>query len=371
MKGGVDGYRIHFIEVETGYETPRIVEAYERIKGMGIVFGFIPCSTGGVYAVTPKAFKDKIPLLHPGWGISAAASGKAFPWNFLAYATYWSAAAAIVKYIAEQEGGEAILKGKKVALVYLDIDYGRETIPVYERLSKEFGYEFVKYPIPWPGLEQAAVWTDIGLKTKPDWVITRLWGASSSVALREAARVGYPMSKILNPHPSMTETDIWAFDPQKSIGVKRATAILAGTDYPIIQEILRELYDKGKGAGPREQVGIYLYNLFVYTSGLGVAALKKAADKFGHPLTPEQIKWGYDHITYEDLKYAGIAELAPPRLKISPEDHEGGGWVCLVEWDGTKWVTITDWMVAYRDIVKELVEEAAEKFMKEHPELYK
>jgi branched-chain amino acid transport system substrate-binding protein len=369
-KGGVDGYQIVLSEIETGYETPRIVEAYERTKGMGIVFAFLPYSTGGVYAVTPKAFKDKIPILHGGYGISAAAYGKAFPWNFLGAPTYWSGDAAIMKFIAEQEGGEAMLKGKKIAMVYLDIDYGRETLPFHEALIKEFGYELIKYPIPWPGLEQAAVWTDIALKTKPDWVNLRLWGMSTPTALREIDRVGYPMSRIISCPWSPTTTCIWAFDPEKSVGAKHWEFANTGTDFPIIREILTELYDKGEGAGPRKFVGIDLYNRMVYSTGLAIAALTLAAEKFGHPLDGDKIRWGWEHITPEAIKRAGVAELAPP-VTLTPEDHEGGGYCRITEWDGEKFVPVSDWMAPYRHIVNALVMEAAGKFIRENPHLYR
>jgi len=370
MKGGVDGYKITVMDIETGYETPRIVEAYERSKAAGTMLTFIPYSTGGTYAVTPKAFKDHIPVLHQHYGISAAAYGKAFPYNFLGAPTYWSGEAALMKFIADKEGGEANMKGKKIAIVYLDIDYGRETIPFHEELMKRLGYELIKYPIPWPGLEQSAVWTDIAEKTKPDWVILRLWGESSPTALREATRVGYPMDHIIGAAWSPTTIDVLAFDPQKSIGVKHLEFTKTGTDIPIIQEILREIYDKGKGTGPREHVGIDLYNRAVYGAGLIYTAMRVAAKHFGHPLDGEKMKWGYEHITPEALKEAGLEGLIPP-ITLTPEDHEGGGYTMVTEWNGTTWVPASDWLRPYRDIVDPLVERAAKKFMEENPELYK
>lgn len=369
-KGGVDGYKIILSEIETGYETPRIVEAYERTKGMGTVFAFYPHSTGGVYAVTPKAFKDKIPLHHGGWGISAAAYGKAFPWNFLGAATYWSGDAAIMKYIADKEGGDASLKGKKVAIVYMDVDYGRETIPFHEALTKEFGYELIKFPVPPPSLEQAAVWTDIARRSKPDWVILRMWGMSTPASLREADRVGYPMSRIIGAPWSPTTPDIWAFDKKKAVGVKHWEYANTGTDFPIITEIIRELYEKGEGAGPREFVGIDLYNRMFYLTGMAVSALKLSADKFGHPLDGDKIRWGWENINPEALKWAGVSELAPP-VTLSAEDHEGGGWARITEWNGETFVPVSEWLAPYRHIVNTQVKGAAEKFMRENPHLYK
>jgi len=74
-QGGIDGWPLRALEIETGYETPRGVEAYERAKTEGNLITFIPFSTGTTYAVTPRAFEDKIPIVHTAYGISAAANG--------------------------------------------------------------------------------------------------------------------------------------------------------------------------------------------------------------------------------------------------------------------------------------------------------
>ncbi|MFQ5592749.1 MAG: ABC transporter substrate-binding protein [Anaerolineae bacterium] len=370
LKGGVGGVPIDVMDIETGYETPRGVEAYERAKATGRMLAFIPLSTGTTYAVTPKAFEDNVVVLHTAYGISAAADGDIFPHNFLAAPTYWSGETVIMKWIQEQEGGS--LEGKKIGILYLDIDYGRETLPIHEVLAPEMGYELIKYPIPWPGLEQSAVWTTIAERDKPDWIIWRLWGDSTPTALREADRVGYPMERIVGTYWSPVAVDALAFNPEKSKGVRRIEFVTPGTDFPLIQEILRELYDKGKGAGARDQVGMELYNRGVYNVGLLVAAIQLAYEEFGHPLDGEKLAWGLERITAETLKKygMGVADFAP-EVTLTGQDHEGGGFVQVVEWDGIAFKPISDWLTPLREEVDPLVREAAQKFKEENPELYK
>ncbi|MEM7533629.1 MAG: ABC transporter substrate-binding protein, partial [Chloroflexota bacterium] len=204
--GGIDGWPVELHEIETGYETPRGVEAYERVKAAGNMIAFYPFSTGTTYAVTPSAFEDKIPILHAGYGISAAANGEAFPYNFLATPTYWTVEASTVQFIVDQVGEEA-MADQKIAMVYVDIDYGRETLPLMEVLSEELGFELQKFPIEWPGLEQSAIWTDIARRSEPDWVILRTWGQSTVVSLQEAARVGFDMGSIIGCPWSPTDQD--------------------------------------------------------------------------------------------------------------------------------------------------------------------
>src|SRR6185295_13714002 len=63
--GGVGGVKITYEECETGYATDRGVECYERLKAKGPTgaTSFNPLSTGVTFAVTDKAFADKIPII--------------------------------------------------------------------------------------------------------------------------------------------------------------------------------------------------------------------------------------------------------------------------------------------------------------------
>ena len=47
-----------------------------------------------------------------------------------------------------------------------------------------------------------------------------------------------------------------------------------------------------------------------------------------------------------------------PPLNITPQDHEGGGWVQVWQVRDGAWVPITDWIQGYRDVIMEHVEKA-------------
>jgi len=370
LKGGIDGWPVKLLEIETAYNTPRGVEAYERAKTEGNLVTFYPFSTGTTYAVTPRAFEDKIPIVHTGYGISAAANGEAFPYNFLLSPTYWTTEAATTKFIADQEGGEDALAGKKIGIVYVDIDYGRETIPLMQVLADQFGFELQLYPVEWPGLEQSAVWTDIAERGQPDWIILRTWGQSTVVSLQEAARVEYPMPQIVGCPWSPTDQDISLAGPDLAKGVRANYWTSSGTDIPVIQEILTEVHDNGKGYGPRYEVGTQLYNRGIYGVVIAAEAIRLAAAEFGHPVNGEQVKWGYEHITPDILEAAGLTGLVPPGLQTSETDHMGSTVTRIHEFDGENMVPITDWTTAYEDVVSGLIDEAAAAFKAENPELY-
>ena len=52
-------------------------------------------------------------------------------------------------------------------------------------------------------------------------------------------------------------------------------------------------------------------------------------------------------------------------IKLSCSDHEGGGAVRFQQWDGQKWVTISDWVRPDRTTLRPIIEESAAKFAKE------
>ena len=63
-------------------------------------------------------------------------------------------------------------------------------------------------------------------------------------------------------------------------------------------------------------------------------------------------------ISAKDLESLG--GVAPP-LAITPEDHEGGGWVQVFQAKGGKLVKATEWEQAYRDVLKKHLDAESKK----------
>src|SRR6187431_2904107 len=149
-RGGINGVKLAWEECETGYDTARSVECYERLKGKGASF-VQPLSTGATFAITEKAPADKISVLTVGYGRSESADGSVFKWNFPIAGTYWVAADILMQHIAKKEGGYDKLKGKKIALVYHDSPYGKEPIPLLQERGKMHGFDVQLLPVTHPG----------------------------------------------------------------------------------------------------------------------------------------------------------------------------------------------------------------------------
>lgn len=365
--GGINGVPILYEECDTAYNNDKGVECYEKMKNKGPTGAavFQPLSTGITYALLDRVRADKIPMITSGLGRADASVGSVFPYVFTMPITYWAGADAIIQYIKSEENGN--LKGKKIALVYHDSAYGKEPIKTLEYLADREGFELHLFPVPHPGLEQKATWLKIGRQLRPDYAVMWGWGVMNQTAIKEAAAVGFPREKFIGVWWSGAEPDVVpAGDAAK--GYKAAQFVLAGDDYPVHQEIYKHVYDKDKGAGPRDKVGEVTYNRGLMAAMITVEGIMKAQEKFGKkPLTGEQIQWGLEHIdlTAERIKELGMGGLVNP-MKITCADHEGGGSAIITQWTGSEWKPVSDWITPDRSgYLRKMYEESAMQYAKE------
>ena len=366
--GGVGGVKLTWEECETAYNSDRGVECYERLKNKGGGATLVqPLSTGITYRLIERATADKIPVMSMGYGRTDAADGRVFPWVFPIVTTYWGQNTAKIKYIASKEGGLDKLKGKKIANLYHESSYGKETIPILNVQAKKYGFTVKHYPVPHPGLDQKATWLSIARKFKPDWVILRGWGVMNPTALKEAARVGFPANRIVGVWWSGAEEDVIPAG-KAAVGYVAAGFHPSGSDFPLIQEIFDIVHGAGKGNISAQRVGTIYYNRGLISGIITIEAMRTAQKKFGtgKRITGEQMRWGMENlnITPAVIKALGVEGLMSP-FKVSCFDHEGGGDVKFQEWDGKKWNVITDWIKTDQSIVRPMIEASAAKYAKE------
>jgi len=356
--GGVNGVRIAFEECEFQYDTKQGVECYERLKGKSPVL-VNPFSTGVTYQLIPKAPVDKVVIHSAGYGMTASADGRWFPWVFNFPMTYWSQASAFVKYIGQQEGGPDKLKGKKIVHIFHNSPYGKEANPTLEELARRLGYELTLLPVDSPGQEQKATWLQVR-RINPDWIYISGWGVMNQVAVKEAGAHGMKMDRVIGNWWTGTESDVVpAGDAAK--GYKSMTFHAPGAGFRVHQDIFKHVYDKGKGAAKREAVGEVLYNRTVITAMLNLEAIRTAMGRFGNKaLTAEEVRWGFENLnlTEQRLEQLGMKGLTRP-LRVTCENHEGNGFALVQQWDGKSWKIVSDWIEPMRDVVRPKLEAAA------------
>jgi len=366
--GGINGVKITWEECETQYNTAKGVECYEKLKNKGPTGASIvnPYSTGITYQLIPKSAVDEIPILSMGYGRTAAADGRVFPYVFNFPTTYWSQASAFVKYVGQQEGGMDKLKGKKIALIYHNSAYGKEPIATLKALQAKFGFKLELLAVDHPGQEQKATWLQVR-RYRPDWVFMWGWGVMNQVAVKEAAAIRFPMEKFIGVWWSGSENDVIPAG-DKAIGYKSGTFHGTGAETPMHADILKHLYGGDHKAAWQNSFGQVLYNRGLVNAMYMVEAIRTAQGIHGKkPLTGKQVRDGLEQldITAARLKELGMEGFLRP-LKISCADHESGGPVIIQQWDGKRWNLASDWIEPMTDVIRPMVEKAAAAYAKEN-----
>ncbi|WP_108662384.1 ABC transporter substrate-binding protein [Acuticoccus kandeliae] len=362
--GGIGGVKIRIEECETGYNTQKGVECYDLLKPGGPLI-INPWSTGITLQLIPRASVDQTPILSMAYGLSAAADGTVFPWVFNPPASYWDAASAIIKYIGEQEGGLDKLKGKKIGYIFLDAGYGREPIPLLEDFAKEYGFTLSMYPVPADTMQnQSSQWLNVR-RDRPDYMIMWGWGAMNATAVREAAKVRYPMDKFISVWWPGEDDVRPAGDGAK--GFKMLNFHAVGPDFPALQDIKTMVFDKGLSqASSADKIGENLYNRGVVNSLIMAEAVRTAQEIAGHPnVTPAEVRAGLEalNISAERLKEIGLEGFMEPMV-LSCEDHAGQSDVYIQQWDGQSWQKISDYFPPMVEKVRPMLEQAAQDYVK-------
>ena len=367
-RGGINGVKVSFEECETGYDTARSVECYERLKGKNGGASMVqPLSTGATFAITEKAPVDKIPVVTVGYGRSESADGTIFKWNFPIAGTYWVASDAILQAIAKKEGGWDKLKGKKIGLVYHDSPFGKEPIPLMQERARMHGFELQLLPVTAPGVEQKSTWLQIR-QSRPDYVALWGWGVMNTTAIKEAQATGYPREKMYGVWWAGAEPDV----KDVADGAKgyNAVTLQHGADMQakVVKDVLSMVHGKGQGTGPKEEVGQVLYLRGAMSAMLGIEGIRAAQERFGKGkvMTGEQVRWGLENLNLTQAKLDGLGFAGVMRpISTSCADHMGAAWARIHTWDGKEWKFTSDWLQADEQVIKPLVKSTAAKYAAE------
>ncbi|WP_350335934.1 ABC transporter substrate-binding protein [Coralliovum pocilloporae] len=357
--GGVNGVKLGYDECETGYNTNKGVECYEKTKGKAIVTQ--PWSTGITLQVLPRTNVDKIPILAPGYGFSPMSDGSVFQWGFNPPASYWDAASMILKHIS---GGDLdSLKGQKVALLHLDHPYGKEPLPLLSAMSEKHGFKLLPIPVGLKEMQnQSAQWLQIR-RERPDWVIMWGWGAMNTGALTEAVKTRFPMEKFVGVWWSGHDNDMRVVG-DKGKGYKSISWNVPG-DYPVMADVKKHVIDAGKSllADPADANTVF-YQRGLVISMILVEGIKAAQAHFDSKIiNAEQLRWGLENLNVDEakLKELGMGGMTVP-FSTSCSNHtgHGGGW--MLEWDGTKFVQASDHLTPDRAAIEPLEAAKAKEY---------
>lgn len=361
--GGIGGVKVAVQECETGYKNEKGVECYDSVKSRHPLV-ITPYSTGITLALIPKASVDRIPVFSMAYGLSAAAVGADFPWIFNPPATYWDGMSIVLKYIAGKDGGFASLKGKKIGYIYFDGGYGLEPIPLLDQLAKEYGFSVTKYPVPPADMQnQSGLWLSVR-RDRPDWMIMWGWGAMNPTAVQEAAKAGYPMDHFIGVWWSGSENDARPAGPGAK-GYLSLNFNAVGTGYPAIKDVEKYVIDKGNSQTPKSMVGENFYNRGVMNSVIIAEAIRNA-QKITHKKAVDgaDVRRGLETLTISEQRWKelGLPGFAAA-IHVTCQDHNGHHSAYVQQWDGQKWVKVSDWISPMEEKVLPLLYSAANDYV--------
>ncbi|KZL20739.1 hypothetical protein PsAD2_01227 [Pseudovibrio axinellae] len=357
--GGIGGMPVNYIECETGYNTNKGVECYEKTKGDALVTQ--PWSTGITLQVLPRTNVDRIPILAPGYGSSPMSDGNTFAWAYNPPVSYWDGAYMILDHIG---GGDmSTLKGKKIALLHLDHPFGKEPIPLLEKLSELHGFELLTIPVGLKEMQnQSSQWLQIR-RERPDNVVMWGWGAMNAGAITEAVKTRYPMDQFVGIWWSGSDADL------QNVGAKakgyKSISFNAPGNFPVLDDIREHVFSKGDSHIKSENdMDTIFYQRGIVISMILAEAAKTAQDNFGEKgISAEQLRWGLENLNITDarLEELGMAGMTPP-LKTSCDDHTGHSGAWMLEWNGEEFVKASDLLVPSRELIKPLEEEKSAEY---------
>ena len=365
--GGVNGVKLTWEEGETQYEVERGVEVYERFKTHAGIAAWNPLSVGIAYAMIDRITQDKVPLITINHGRTDSTDGRVFPYVFPLLLNPYSETSGIINFIGSKLGGVEKLKGKKIVVLYHGSPYGKETIPIYELLAQKYGFNVQQIEVPHPGNEQQSQWLTIR-QARPDYVVLRGWGVMNPVAIKTAQKVGFPADHIIGNVWSNSEEDVI---PAASAakGYIAITTQASGSQYPVLQEIIKTVYGAGKGnLQDKSRIGSVYHNLGIVNGILNVEAVRIAQGKFGHrTLTGDEVRWGFEHLRLDPDRVAALgAKDLFHSINVTWDNHEGDGLVTFQQWDGTKWKVISDWIAPDWALLRPIIEKSSTAYAAEH-----
>ena len=254
-----------------------------------------------------------------------------------------------MQFAKEQLGG--VLKGKKIAYIYYDNPAGRDPLPILHKLRDMEGFTLKEFAIPPPGVEMKVQVQDIARRYRADFVLNHTFGKAPSVSINEFTRQGYPLNKMIGFVWAAGESNIMgAGGWHKAQGYYVLQMAGAGSKYKVLDDI-KALYKSEGKSPPKEMDSTVYYNRGLMWAAIALKAVENAVKAKGGSanVTGADVQKGFENIS--NFSLGGIL----PPLKVTAEDHEGGGWVQVFQVKGEAFVPISKWMHGYRKTVMEMV----------------
>ena len=193
------------------------------------------------------------------------------------------------------------------------------------------------------------------------------WGAMNPTAVQEAAKTGFPEDHFIGIWWSGSEDDA----RPAGAGGKGYLSLnfnAVGPNFPAIQDIVKDVIAKGNSQTPKDKVGENFYNRGVMNAAVIAEAIRNAQKITGKKdITGDEMRRGLETLQISDARWKemGLPGFAAP-INVTCDDHNGHNAAYMQQWDGTKWVKISDWIAPMKDKVIPLLDKAAGDYVKQN-----
>ena len=195
-------------------------------------------------------------------------------------------------------------------------------------------------------------------------------GVMNPVAMQTAVRTGYPVSRLIGNIWSNSDEDVIPAG-KAADGYQAITTHPAGTDFTVVQEIIKTVYGAGNGdLQDKSRLGSVYWNLGVLAGIVHVEALLIAQARFGNrPLSSAEARWGFENLVLDAKR---IDELGAtglvPEMHLNCMDHVGGHLAKFQQWDAgaRQWNIVSDWIEGDVPLSQAIIDAGAEQYAKDN-----
>jgi branched-chain amino acid transport system substrate-binding protein len=131
-----------------------------------------------------------------------------------------------------------------------------------------------------------------------------------------------------------------------------------------MKDIKQLVVEAGHSLLPREEFDYVFYQRGVVISMFAVEGIKAAQAHFKTKVVnAEQLRWGLENLKLDEkrLKEIGMEGMVPP-FSTSCGNHSGHSGAWMLQWDGAKFVKVSDRLEADQGMIEPLVLAGAKKY---------
>ena len=310
---------------DSGFEVPRAISIYERVRGRNVVFFYLPSPVEGE-GLKSRLERDKVPGI-----VMSVSEGMMYPpgWVFTIYPTESERFAVMCDWIMENWQEE---RPPRVAMIGTDSPSGRAPEVMGTAYAESIGIEMLPFEIvPYVPLDVTPQLLRLRERDADFVFIQAIWSTVVPI-MKDAERLGITDEIRFGGMENSQSMPLLDLGP----AVEGYFAIRAAPWYeevPIIKDVLREVDGKIDTGGD----GAMTLILFPAM----IEAIGRAIEEVGYE--------NLDGLAVKEAMYS-IKDFDPygvgRTVTYTPEDHRGTPEVRIYEVQGGRVVPVTDWVDA-------------------------